>query len=227
MKKGIAIVLSLFLLVLAGCGDTSSTVTGSDDVSNAGTTTEPEVVSLAEQIEVTEYSYAVQDLTMYYILFLKNNADTTVRAEVNLTAKDAEGNMVGAFSETAYAIAPGQTSCVWTSFDAPEAVETVEYTMTASEETNYRSIFDTVTLEYNSLEDKVVVSATNNDTQDAEFVRAVAVYLSGGATVDFSEVFIGNDDLLLPAGATLTAELDYNADVAYDDVVIAFDGRFE
>ena len=227
MKKGIALVLSLLLLLLAGCGDTSSTVTGSADVASDGTTTETEAVSLAEQIEVTEYSYAVQDLTMYYILFLKNNADTTVRAEVNLTAKDSAGNMVGAYSDTAYAIAPGQTSCVWTSFDDPGTVETVEYTMTASEEPNYRSIFDTVTLEYNPLEDKVVVSATNNDTQDAEYVRVVAVYLSGGEAVRFSEGFIGNDDLLLPAGATLSAELDYYADVPYEDVVIAFDGRFE
>lgn len=229
MKKFIAIMLVFVLAMLSGCVSVSnppSIVEGGGNES--ATTTEPptEAVPLAEQMEVTEYfiNRSVYDLYCHYVLFIKNNSDVNVILEANATAKGADGAMVGASSDSSDPVAPGQTTCISMAFDNPEDIESCEYILMAKE-AEYNLPTEGVTVEYNILPEKVIFSATNNGTVDAEFVHVDVVFLKEGTPVDYDYCYIVNDESNLPAGATLTSEVRCSADEGFDDIVYAVSGR--
>lgn len=181
---------------------------------------------LTDNLEVKEYSCVVDEQFAYYVVFITNTSDKTVDVEINMTAKDADGNMVGSGSDKVLAVGSGQTSGLWTTFDDWKSIENFEYALTA-QESSYQSIIDTVSFERSETSDRVVVSATNNGEKDAEFVWVDVVFLKNGEMVNFSEIMLTNGDSVLPAGQTLTGEGEIYSLDGFDEAVLAYNGRIE
>jgi hypothetical protein len=228
MKSRLFIVLML-ALCLSGCGSSPSTSSGYSTVNDFSvvedSTETTETKDLAAEMSVQEYSCVVDDSFMYYVMYITNNSDKVVSAEMNVTAIDSDGSMIGSSSDGVNAIAPGQTSGIWTTFDEWDSIQSFEYTLTVSEETSYSPVYDDLSVNYDTTDNGIVAQITNNGTNAAEFVWMDVVYLKDGAMVGFSELSFMDDDSQLLPGVTLSDEGTCYYDGGFDDVVIAVNGR--
>lgn len=215
--------LLLFAIFLTGCGSGTYTQTGTSTIERIEKT-ESEI-NLADMMEIQEYSCTVDNSFMYYILYVTNDSDTTVSIEMNVTALDSSGNMVGSSSDGTKAVEPGQTAGIWTTFDEWNKIESFDYTLTVSEETDYSPIYSDLAIDYNTTDSGVIVSVSNNSDNTAEFVWIDVVYLKNGKMVNFSELsFMDGNQQLLP-GVTLSAEGTCYSDSGFDEVILAVNGR--
>lgn len=215
--------LLLFAIFLTGCGSGTYTQIGTSTIERIEKT-EPEI-NLADMMEIQEYSCAVDNSFMYYILYVTNDSDTTVSIEMNVTALDSSGNMVGSSSDGTKAVEPGQTAGIWTTFDEWNKIESFDYTLTVSEETEYSPIYSDLAIDYNTTNSGVIVSVSNNSDNTAEFVWVDVVYLKNGKMVNFSELSFMDDNQQLLPGVTLSAEGTCYSDSDFDEVVLAVNGR--
>ncbi len=225
MKKSIVVFLAIVVcLSLCACGSTSTTQGGTTIQDTTSSTTE-QTATLAEQMTVTDYTCVVADSFRYYVMFVKNDSEECVSVEANIVAKDEAGANIGAYSESVYAVAPGQTSCIWTTFDEWDTIKSFEYTLAVDKESIERSIYNDVSFDYNTTENKVIATATNNGNETATFIWFDVIFLKNGEMVGFGEIsLMDNDSELLP-GATITNEAECYSENGFDDVVIAVNGR--
>lgn len=230
MKKSKVLFAGVVLsLALTACGSSTSTTSGSTDVppevvTEADTSSETEAPALAQQMKVDDYTCVIDDSFRYYVMFITNNSDKVVNVEANIVAKDEASSDAGAYTEGVGAVAPGQTSCIWTTFDEYDTIKSFDYALTV-EETGDKSIYNDVAIEYTTTDTKVVATATNSGTDTANFVWFDVVYLKDGEMVGFSEISLMDSDSQLAAGQSITGEGECYSETGFDSVVVALNGR--
>lgn len=222
MKKRSFAIVFMLMVALTGCGSTSTKV-GSSPVDKT-TPTEKEK-NLADMMGIQEYSCNVDDSFMYYVMYVTNNSDKVVSIELNITALDFSGSMVGSSSDDTKAVAPGQTAGIWTTFDEWDKIDSFDYTMEVSEEHGFSPVYDDLSVEYNKTDSGIVASITNNGDKAASFVWMDVVYLKDGKMVGFSELSFMDDNQELLPNIKLSDEGTCYSDSGFDDVVIAVNGR--
>ena len=222
MKMKYFSVLLLSAVLLTGCGDSASTKSGSTAVELG---TESEQKSLADLMSTQEYSCTVDDSFMYYIMYITNTSDKVVSIDLNVTALDSSGSMVGSSGDGTKAVAPGQTAGIWTTFDEWDKIDSFDYTLSVSEEKEYDPVYSDLAIDFNTTDNGIVASVTNNGDSTADFVWMDVVYLKAGKMVGFSELSFMDDNQELQAGATLSQEGTCYSDSGFDDVAIAINGR--
>lgn len=222
MKMKYFSVLLLSAVLLTGCGDSASTKNGSTAVELG---TESEQKSLADLMSTQEYSCTVDDSFMYYVMYITNTSDKDVSIDLNVTALDSSGSMVGSSGDGTKAVAPGQTAGIWTTFDEWDKIDSFDYTLSVSEEKEYSPVYSDLSIDYNTTDSGIVASVTNNGDSTADFVWMDVVYLKAGKMVGFSELSFMDDNQELQAGATLSQEGTCYSDSGFDDVAIAINGR--
>lgn len=178
--------------------------------------------NLADSLEIKEYSCVIDEQFAYYVAFVTNTSDKTLDVEINITAKDADGNMVGSGTASVLAVGSGQTSGLWTTFDEWKSIDSFEYVLNVKE-SFYLPIKDVVSFDHSETDSRIVMSATNGGEKDAEFVWVDVVFLKDGNMVNFREIMLTNGNCVLPAGQTLTGEGEVFSQ--YDDLVFAYNGR--
>lgn len=226
LVKNIILCISIMMCCIAmvGCGSAPSSTSGSVDVTESvERTSEP--MNLIDEMDVDFYSCNIDDTFYYTILTVTNNSDKVVKFEANFMAKDDLGNDIGATTADNKAIAPGQTACIWSTIDYTPDISSFDYTLTVDEDTENRSIYDDVLLEYNSVDDKVLITATNNGTDTAYYVWAQVLFFKDGQLVNFSEPMFTDDDSELKAGATSTQEAVCYSEGGFDNVKVFVSGR--
>lgn len=225
MKKLYLLIVALLTLVLLASCSSSETGSGSKSGSTEMSIVESEPISnLADSLEIKDYSCVVSDTFAYYVAFITNNSEKTVDVEMNITAKDSDGRMVGSGTDKVFAIAQGQTSGIWTTFDDWKNIKTFDYNLDVTESA-YQSIKEAISFDYNTTADRVVVSATNNGDKDANFVWVDVVFLNSGQMIGFGEISLMNDDCILKVGETRTGEAANYSEIEFDDAILAFNGR--
>ena len=122
MKMRYLTVLLLSAILLVGCGNNTTTKNGNTAVDAATETEHKE--NLADMMETKEYSCTVDDSFIYYVMYVTNNSDKVVSIDLNVTALDSSGGMVGSSSDGTKAVAPGQTAGIWTTFDEWDKIKT-------------------------------------------------------------------------------------------------------
>lgn len=222
MKMKYFSVLLLSAVLLTGCGDSASTKSGSTAVELG---TESEQKSLADLMSTQEYYCTVDDSFMYYVMYITNTSDKVVSIDLNVTALDSSGSMVGSSGDGTKAVAPGQTAGIWTTFDEWDKIDSFDYTLSVSEEKEYDPVYSDLAIDYNTTDNGIVASVTNNGDSTADFVWMDVVYLKAGKMVGFSELSFMDDNQELQAGATLSQEGTCYSDSGFDDVAIAINGR--
>lgn len=206
MKKLLLICVLALALLLSSCAASEPT---------------PQA-NLADSLEIKEYSCVIDEQFAYYVAFVTNTSDKTLDVEINITAKDAGGNMVGSGTASVLAVGSGQTSGLWTTFDEWKSIDSFEYVLNVKE-SSYLPIKDVVSFDHSETDGRIVMSATNSGDKDAEFVWVDVVFLKDGNMVNFREIMLTNGDCVLPAGQTLTGEGEVFSQ--YDDLVFAYNGR--
>lgn len=213
------------MLFLAGCSSAPSAATGSTAIEDPPPETASTEINLADMMDVREYYCNVDDSFMYYVVYVTNNSDKVVSIELNVTALDSSGGMVGASSDGTRAVDVGQTAGIWTTFDEWDKISSFDYSLTVSEEKDFLPVYDDLGIDYNTTDTGIVASVTNKGEGAASFVWMDVVYLKSGKMVNFSELSFMNDNQELPPGSTLSAEGVCYSDSGFDEVVIAVNGR--
>ena len=204
MKMRFLAVLLLSAVLLVGCGNSTATKSGNTAVDTTAETEQKE--NLADMLETKEYSCTVDDSFMYYVMYVTNNSDKVVSIDLNVTALDSSGSMVGSSSDGTKAVAPGQTAGIWTTFDEWDKISSFDYTMSVNEEKDFSPVYDNLSIDYNTTDTGIVASVTNNGDSPADFVWMDVVYLKDGEMVNFSELSFMDDSQELQPGTTLSDE---------------------
>lgn len=238
MKKRLLIPIIISLLLI-GCGGASSTTgssavpaapggnsasssSGSADVSE---TTEEPKKELADMMQTDFYTCNVDDSFYYTVLVVKNESDETVHLDANFVAKDGSGNEIGAASEDEPSIAPGQTGCIWCTIDYSADIKSFDYTLTVDKEKSDKSIYEDVSMEYNTTDSGCIITATNSGNSAAKYVWARCIFFKNGEMVNFNEPILMDSDDELKPGSTITAEATCYSDGGFDDVIVILSGR--
>ena len=148
MKMRYLAVLLLSAVLLVGCGNSTATKSGNTAVDTTTETKQKE--NLADMMETKEYSCTVDDSFMYYVMYVTNNSDKVVSIDLNVTALDSSGSMVGSSSDGTKAVAPGQTAGIWTTFDEWDKIDSFDYALSVSEEKEYSPVYSDLSVDYNT-----------------------------------------------------------------------------
>lgn len=179
---------------------------------------------IVSNLEVTgEYYYINSIGAAQYFLIVKNNSPDTISVEINATAKDADGNLIGAKSESEEAIPSGYEVCIGCYFSDAKNAESFEYTLDAKKDKYYEAVIQDLTYEESRTDKKVIISCTNNGNDAAEFVEATALFFLNGELVYSDSTYITDDDSEIKPGKTIIKEMTSYEE--YDDVKIYFSGR--
>lgn len=223
--KIILIVLVVLLLIGIFGGDSEEEVIKNEsNVSDIETVEDVVEEDFESKITVSaEYVYENTIGDTIYLIVVKNNSNETVKVNVNSTAKDADGNMIGANSASEDAIGAGEESCIICYFSGVEDAESFENTISIVKDLVYESALPDLSIEENRTDTKVVLSVTNNGDSPAEFVYANAVFFKYGEVVYYGSTYIVDADHEIKPGATVASEIDCYK--GYDDVKVFISGK--
>ena len=190
-----------------------------------GTVTTP--IDPFSQIQVVaEY----EEVSTYYInraAILKNISDQSYEIRARYILRDENGVAVDTTYDTIDILAPGETTCFYTSKSTPEGINIAskELMLTISVKDYYLPIIGD--LSYTVEEDGYVLnlSVTNNSAKTAEFVYATVLFFDAeNNLVSVNGAYVTDTDSEIKAGATETAEI-WCPSAGYDHYEIYFDGR--
>lgn len=172
---------------------------------------------------VEEYYYIDSIGSAQYFLIVKNNSSETISVNINATAKDAEGNLIGATTQSQEAIPSGYEACIGCYFSDAKNAESFEYTLNAKKDEYYDAVIQDLSYEESRTDKKVIISCTNNGDEAAEFVEATALFFLNEELIRSDSTYIVDDDSEIKPGETIVKEM--NSFGEYDDVKIYFSGR--
>ena len=177
-----------------------------------------------EDLIIEEYSYENTIGDTLYFLVITNNSSETIQISSNATAYDEQGNVIGADSSELNAVGNGCQSILTHYFSSVENVKDFEYTLSVEKETYYQSVIQDVKLETSILEDKVIVTCTNNGSESAEFLEATALFMKENELVYYGSKYVTDDNSELKPNATISEQIEaYGND--FDDVKVYLTGR--
>ena len=183
--------------------------TGSNSGSSIFSTEKADVSDV--DFEIKEYLYEYHEYSggSVYYLIVTNNSAETVSFFANGTAKDANGNIIGAADADITVLGPGETSVGYLYFSGVTGVETVEYQAAYGAETNFAPVVGSLSLDVSVNADNAIVSVTNNGDIAARYVEAYAVFLAADNTViSVVNKYLVDDDYEIKPGGTLSEQLD-------------------
>lgn len=175
----------------------------------------------AEVIE--EYHYINSIDAAQYFLIVKNNSTDTISVKINATAKDADGNLIGAKTGSEEAIPSGYEVCIGFYFNDAKNADSFDYTLDAKKDEYYEAVIQDLTYEESRTDKKVIISCTNNGKYAAESVEATALFFLNGELISSDSTYFVDDDSEIKPGSTIIKEM--NAFGKYDDVKIYLSGR--
>jgi archaellum component FlaF (FlaF/FlaG flagellin family) len=177
-----------------------------------------------EDFDVTGYLYEGSYGSSIYFVTVKNNSQATVSVGGNATAKDADGNSIGAANLSIDVLGPGEESIGYFYFGNVSNIDTVDYQLMYSEDSFYDPVVGNLSVEVSVNDTNVVVTATNNGDIAAEFVEAYVLFFDAdGNVVDYDESYIVDNDYELKPDATLSTQA--NAYEEFDHVGVYLTGR--
>lgn len=174
--------------------------------------------------EVKEYLYESGYGSSRYFLAVKNNGEMAVGLDINMTAFDASGNVLGADSGTIEVLEPGEESIAQFIFESVTGIDHVEYKFGYDTTPFFSSGLKDLDFVENKNKKNVVVTVTNHGTEASKFIEAHALFLdSSGKVIAYDEAYFTDGDYELKPGASLTEQLDSRK--SYDSVVVYYTAR--
>ena len=179
---------------------------GSD---NADAADSADDTDYAAQLEKTEYTYESDYGMAFHFIALKNNSDQTLTIATNTVAYNEAGDKIGAGSGHLEALGPQMEQLLIESFDNVSDVDHYDTTISASKCQWYEDATLNIEVEADILEDKVILTCTNNGEEDAQSVEGRIIFLNEGECVGYSTNYFADEEGKLKAGESLTKQFDF------------------
>ena len=163
----------------------------------------------AAQLDKEEYTYESSYGSVLHFIALKNNSDETLTIATNSVAYNESGDKIGAGSGHLEALGPQSEQLVIESFDNVSDVDHFDTTISASKAKWYEDATATIEVEADVLEDKVIITCTNNGDKAAQSVEGRVIFLKDGECVGYSTNYFMVEDGKLKPGESVTKQFDY------------------
>lgn len=178
--------------------------------------------SITTALNIADYKFENYGTT-YHVFEITNNSPYTLELNINETAKDAYGNIIGAHSTSEEAIPSGCTVFVSNLFIDVKNVGWFDTTIQVKQDTWFTPVIQNIVVDTTKTKEAVIVSATNTGTMPAEFVEATALFFKGDKLVYSSSTYLTDGDYELKPGATLSEQIRSYKD--FDSVKVHITGR--
>ncbi len=193
------------------------------DMPNTQTSPNLNTTDYSKQLSVGEWFYKdILDNT-WYVQQITNNSNETLEINANVTAKDSNGNVIGAKTGTEYAVDSGKSVLMKYLFDSNN-IKTFDYSITAKKSNNWsKSAVDDIKTDIKKSENKLIVTCTNVGTEPARFVEVTALFFKNGTAIDSGFTYCVDSESELKAGNTIVKEINIYDD--FDDYIFAVTAR--
>lgn len=177
-----------------------------------------------DEFNIVEYGYENSIGSSQYYLIITNNSTIDVGIDGNMTAYDADNNVIGAANSSIDILAPGEQSIAPFFFNSVSGIDHVEYTLSYDTSPYYKPVISDIEFVQHINDKNVVIMATNNGDEPAKFVQAYALFFDADNNIVYSNSgYITDDDSEIKPGATLSTQLD--AYGTFDHVECYYTGR--
>lgn len=177
-----------------------------------------------KDFEIKEYIYENSIRDTIYLLAITNNSGVDVSVSGNATAKDSDGNSIGADDMEIAILGAGETSIGYFYFDNVTGIDSVDYKLNYNDDLYYSPVIKNLKVEKTENAENVVVTLTNNGDKAAEFVEAYALFFDkDGKLLNYDSDYITDDDFEIKVGDTLSLQL--NCYEKYDHAEVYLTGR--
>ena len=218
-------------MAMASGSSTSSTTANGEtkgttaEVDNRATTTTSAAQKISESdFEIKEYIYESSIGSSYCFLGIKNNSSKAVGININMTAFDADNNVIGANSGSVDVIGAGEESIGYCWFENVSGIDHVSYNLSFDESPWYSPAVGNLDVVKTINDGNVIVTVTNNGDKAAKFVEAYALFLdSEGNVVGYESTYVVDGDSEIKPGSTISESLECYKD--FDTVEVYFTGR--
>ena len=187
----------------------SKNMEDSSSSDNADESDSADETDYAAQLDKEEYTYESGYGSVFHFIALKNNADETLTIATNSVAYNESGDKIGAGSGHLEALGPLSEQLVIESFDNVSDVDHFDTTISASKAKWYEDATATIEVEADVLEDKVIITCTNNGDKAAQSVEGRVIFLKDGECVGYSTNYFMVEDGKLKPGESVTKQFDY------------------
>ena len=178
----------------------------------------------AEDLSIEEYSYENTIGDTLYFLVIKNNSEQTIQINSNATAYDENKNIIGADSSELYALGGGCQSILTHYFDSVVNAKDFEYTLSIEKDIYYDSVIQDIKMETSVLDDKGIITCTNNGSESAQFLESTALFFNGNNLVYYGSTYITDNDSELKPNTTISEQIESYGN-EFDNVKVYITGR--
>lgn len=162
--------------------------------------------SVTQELAVTDWICGSNGSTTH-IFEITNNSPRTIRVDINESAKNRLGQLIGAGSTSERDIPSGCTVFATTHFTDNTGVVGFDTTFQTKWEEYFVPVLSDIAVETTIGAKKVIVKITNNGDVPAEFVEATAVFFRSGEVVYVGRTYLTDADYELKPGATIVEEI--------------------
>lgn len=178
--------------------------------------------SITDALTILDYKFENYGTT-YHIFEITNNSPYTLEININETAKDSRGNIIGAHSTSQEDIPSGCTVFIKNIFYDVKDVGWFDTTIQVKQENWYIPVIQNVVVNTTKTKDTVIISATNTGAVPVEFAEAIALFFKGDKLVYSSSTYLTDGDYELKPGATLSEQI--RSFEEFDSVKVHITGR--
>lgn len=179
-------------------------------------------VTQALQISDWVYEVAYGDYT-YHVFEITNQSPYTISLNINESAKNSAGEIIGAESASERDIPPGSTIFVTNFFSDTSGAVGFDTVIQTKLETYYQPVLQNIGVETSKGKEKVIVKITNYGAVPAEFPEATALFFKNGKVVYVGSTYLVDADSELKPGAVITEQIQSFKD--FDEVKVHVTAR--
>ena len=171
-----------------------------------------------------EYYQLEKSGSTYIYAVVTNPFDYAATVNGNATARDANGNLIGAAQCNIDVVGPGETSIGEFRFQKVIGVHSYDVSFQTSAAKYFSPVVGSLSVDEYLINDGVVVNVTNDGKFDAEFVQAYAIFLDpSNQVIDVESIYVTDDQNRIVPGDSVAVQMDCNG--IYDHVKVYFRGR--
>lgn len=179
--------------------------------------------SVTRDLISSDWIYTSSFGTIYHIFEVTNNSPYTISLNINESAKNSAGEILGAKSTSERDIPSGCTVFLVNLFSDSAGTTGFETTFQTTVNEYDIPVLQNIAVETSKGKKKVIVKITNNGSVAAQFPEARAVFFKNGKVVYQGSNYLTDADSEIKPGATIIKEINSYED--FDDVKVHLTAR--
>lgn len=180
--------------------------------------------SVTQDLIISDWMYTTTyGGSTYHVFEITNNSPYTISVNINESAKNSSGEILGAGSTSEHDIPSGSTVFINNFFFNTLGVTGFDTTIQTKKEEYYSPVLQNIAVETSKGDKKIIIKITNNGSVAALFPEATAVFFKNGKAVYVGNVYLTDGDSEIKPGAVITKEIRSYED--FDEVKVHLTAR--